>query len=110
MDVIICNTLWYLIRPIGRLLKIIFCEMWRIILCLQCRVHVKDYVSKAITYGWSDSQKDFLKSVKHQKILMKQKIIVFFHVRRKHDVNAMLSRRRAKHRANVDFTLCVIRC
>ena len=27
MDVIICNTLWYLIRPIGRLLKIAFCEM-----------------------------------------------------------------------------------
>ena len=47
MDVIICDTLWYLIRPIGRLLKIVFCEMWGIILCSQCHVHVKDYVSKA---------------------------------------------------------------
>ena len=53
MDVIICDTLWYLIRPIGRLLKIAFCEMWGIILCSQCRVHVKDYVSKTIVdyYG-----------------------------------------------------------
>ena len=47
MDVIICDTLWYLIRPIGRLLKIAFCEMWGIIFCSQCRAHVKDYVSKA---------------------------------------------------------------
>ena len=27
MDVIVCDTLWYLIRPIGRILKIAFCEM-----------------------------------------------------------------------------------
>ena len=46
MDVIVCDTLWYLIRPIGRLLKRVFCEMWEIILCSQCRTHVKDYVSK----------------------------------------------------------------
>ena len=50
MDVIICDTFWYLIRPIGRLLKIAFCEMWGIILCSQCRAHVKDYVSKV--NGW----------------------------------------------------------
>ena len=48
MDVMVCDTLWYLIRPIRRLLKIAFCEMWRIILCLQCCAHIKDYVSKAI--------------------------------------------------------------
>jgi hypothetical protein len=55
MDVIICDTLWYLIRPIGRLLKIAFCEMWGIILCSQCRAHVKDYVSKARYIGRSPS-------------------------------------------------------
>ena len=45
---------------------------------------------KYLTYGGSDSQKDFLKSVKHQKILIKQKIPVFLHTRRKRDVIATL--------------------
>ena len=62
IDVIICDTLWYLIRPIGRLLKIAFCEMWRIILCSQCRAHVKDYMSKAIVCSFSNKKVLILKT------------------------------------------------